>query len=280
MYLQSHKSPIDATCTSAIEMTQKRRRQRRRLLMLHRHWMQSRKHLPHIKTLKLSVALYAMLSHSDYGKCEICAITWNCIRMTILYIFRCCCCCCCIANGPSCCLFTFYDLHFMHEQGSWRAGDEDETEEWTHAPRSPCTHTHTILQSTIKTDSDIFVLDSQFNDHNRWNVNAEDNNNSHLNEREQQNKIEISKKKKEDVGQWGKVAMNMMWMECQGSNTIGYCFISHYIVVWRQRHRRHHHRTFPPRSSLLHPHKPIKSQFNDDCVRAYAFASIVCMFKR
>lgn len=33
-----------------------------------------------------------------------------------------------------------------------------------------CTHTHTILQSTIKTDSVIFILDSPFNDHNGWNV--------------------------------------------------------------------------------------------------------------
>lgn len=61
---------------------------------------------------------------TEYGKCEICAITWNCIRMTMLHIF------------VVVVLFIYLLwLAFMHQQAGWRVGDEGE-EEWTHAPYS------------------------------------------------------------------------------------------------------------------------------------------------
>lgn len=58
-------------------------------------------------THKLCKALYYIFM--EYGKCEICAITWNCIRLTMLHIFffRCCCKC------ALCWLFTFYDQHLI-----------------------------------------------------------------------------------------------------------------------------------------------------------------------
>lgn len=83
--------------TCAIEMTQKRR-----LLlsvMLHRHQTQSRKHLPHTKTHKQSLALYVMLSlsmeNAKFVQSHGIVLGWQCSTFLLL----------------SCCLFTFYDLH-------------------------------------------------------------------------------------------------------------------------------------------------------------------------